>query len=310
GSEFATGIYSLLFTATDTAGNSSTDSSETVEVTCTSVTIADVALSNSTVYNNNTPHDVTVTANVTNGSCGTLDASSIEATIDGVTEPMTLSSGTTYSAAFDARADAPSLDLGIHTVYVTASSTLGDSETDSSQSITISDICDNLATDASSATIGIYTNGTFRTSLTTSIPSKMTTVDTIQLGSFGAAFYLPVTANYDGSFAEFIIDASDCGGSSDPITGLYTTVSYHNCSLSTVYDFTALPWSVSAELVGSTLGSYHTIAVNSSTAGGTGTNLFKSSGLYYINDGAGVSSTPGFTLTTGTNYHLTICGNP
>ncbi len=308
GDEFSPGTYTLEFTAEDAAGNISTDASATLEVTCTSVAISNVAVSATEVYNNNEPYEFTVTADVSDGSCGILDTSSVEVTIDSLTQSMTLDYGATYTATINAFADVSAIVLGNHTVYVSASSTVGDSETNSSESIIISDICDNLATDAPGATVGIYANGALEASLSTAIPLKMSSVNTIRIGAYGAQFYSPLVFNYNNAFATVVpLTTSSAGGSYDSSTGLYTTSSYADWSLDATYDCTSAPWSISAEIIASFSRNH---SLEFLTSSGTGTTWYRSSSThyFYVNDGTGTSTL--FASTPSGDTIITLCGNP
>ncbi len=303
GDELGAGTYTLSATATDAAGNSSTDTSASLEVTCSAITVVNVTASESAIYNNNIPSDYTISADITAGSCaGTIDTSSLEVTINGTTKSMSLSSGSTYvSGTFDAYA----MDLGTYTVSVTGADTAGNTTTNTDETITVADICDNLATDAVGATVGLYQGGSFQTSLSTAIPSKMATFDTLNLGAYGSAFNTSIIVNYDGALGElFSADTSSCSGGS--VSGSsYVTSSYHDCSLTGTYDGTTYPTSVSVYYAG---GGVPALAMNSSSVGGTGTDWFhnSSTNLIGIDDGNGNRAYAGVAA----GGYITLCLNP
>ncbi len=286
GNAFSAGTYTIAVHAEDAAENSTIDISASLEVTCSAISVSNVTASESAMYNNNTPSEFTVSADITAGSCsGSVDTSSLEVTIDGTTNSMSLNSGSTYiSETFDAWG----MDLGAYTVSITGADTAGYTTTNTSATITIADICDNLAIDAPTATVGVYIAGSYAGGLTTfsSWPTLLSSASELNLGSYGTEFESPVIINYNGAFAESVDLGSACvGGSTSGTT--YTTSSYNDCALSGVYDATSFTLSVAFETYGN---SSPTFAVNSASSSGTGTNYFRSGSTSYINDGAGTSA--------------------
>ncbi len=305
GDELSAGTYTISATATDAAGNSTTDTTASLEVTCSAVAISSVTPSESVVYNNNDPYTYTISADITTGSCGgSVDTSSLEVTINGTAQSMSLSSGSTYvSGEFDTYGT----DFGTYTVSVSGADTLGNSTTNTDETITVGDICDNLATDASSsATLGVYANGVYMTSsatASTSWASQMSSVNDVRLGAYGTQWQGPIILNYDGILTEQV-DLSTCSGGSYSGSTL-TTSTASECLFSSSYDLkdtTVSSWSVSATLISS---GYPMLELHNS-AGGGGIGVAGSGSSFYIDDSAGVQTS--FSLSTyGT---ITICGNP
>ncbi|MBI5003250.1 hypothetical protein HZC31_07740 [Candidatus Woesearchaeota archaeon] len=282
GDELSAGTYTVSATATDAAGNSTTDTSASLEVTCSAVTVSSVTVSESSIYNNNIPNTYTISADITVGSCGgSVDTSSLEVTINGTTESMSLSSGSTYvSGEFDALGT----DLGSYTVSVTGADSLGNSTTNTDETITVEDICDNLATDAPTATIGAYVAGNYAGALTSttspvsSWPAGLASLSEIQVGSYGTSFTNPVIINYNGALGKVVYLTSACsGGSSSGST--YTTSSYNVCTITGTYDATTYPVSVYFETAGD---STPTFSIHNPSLSGS-VNYYKSSSTCYVN---------------------------
>lgn len=315
GDELSAGTYSVSATATDAAGNSTTDTSASLEVTCSGLSITNVRVdyetSDSVVYNNNTPSAFTVSADIVAGTCaGTVDTGSLEVTVESITTSMTLSSGSTYvSDTFDAYTDATTLTLGAHTISVYGADTAGNAVTDASETVVITDICDNLATDEPTSTVGVYIDGTYVGGLTTSTspvsswPTALSSLSEIQVGSYGTSFVDPVIINYNGAFGEASSLTSTCsGGSSSGST--YTTSTYNQCTITGTYDAKSYPFSIALETDGSVS---PTFSVYSATSSSASTNYFKSGSTCYINDGAGVSASLNSCATL--TRPMTICIN-
>lgn len=304
GDELSAGTYTISATATDAAGNSTPDTSASLEVTCSGVNISNVIPSEPVVYNNNTPDTFTVSADITIGSCGgTVDTGSLEVTIDGITESMYLLSGSTYTSdPFTAWG----MNLDTHPISITGADTLGNFVTYTSSTITISDICYNLTTDAPTATVGVYIAGSYAGGLTTDVsswPELLLSVNVIQVGSYGTQFVDPLIINYNDVFAEAVYLTSACsGGASSGST--YFTSSYNDCPLSGTYDAKTGSLSIAFETDGSVA---PTFAVNSADYSGTGTNYFKSGAICYINNGAGTSAS--LSACGSLTRPVTICIN-
>jgi hypothetical protein len=297
GSDIGTGTYGIAVTGTDAAGNTVVDNSASVEITCPSVEITSVAVSPSTVYVDNLPIELTVTANIAD-ICGTVDTASV--TIDGVTEELTGSG--TYTATIHAFDNAAYLTLATHTVDVSIDGTLGDTITDNSQTVAIDTICSELSTDAPGATHGVYVDGGFEGSIISGITLAMSSFDRITLGSTGAQFMSPILILHDNTYAEKV-SLSLCSGGSYS-SGIYTPSGNNNCPLATAYDCRSFDCSVTVDVIG---GSTLYFELNSSTIAGTGPRWYKSSGGVATVISDGYANSGGFSSGVVNTGIFTYC---
>ncbi len=300
GSDLGTGTYSITVTGSDVAGNTVVDSSAYVEITCPSVEITFMSVSPSTVYVDNLPMELTVTAEIAD-ICGTVDTAYV--TIDGVTEEL-VGSGT-YTATINAFDNAASLSLDTHIVEVAVNGSLGDVITDNSQIVTIDTICSNLSTDASTATHAIYVDGSLEAYLTGGISTTMSAFDFITLGNTGAQFMSPVLLLYNETYGEHISLASCSGGTYS--AGIFSPSGENDCALTTVYNCSSFDCSVSVDVIsGSTL----RLELDSSTvSSGRGSRWYKSVGVPTILTDGYARST-GFYSGEVTSGLFTLCLKP
>lgn len=237
---------------------------------------------------------------------GTQLGGTVTATIDSVVETLPYDSGS--SCFISSAVNGDNFSEGTYNIAVTGSDTAGNSVSDSSASIEVTEPSSSCPYTCAS-NVCFYIDGVEEATLSTSLPSWMTSIDIIRLGHSGQ-YFDNLSLIVDGLTyvnEDFNTDIG-CFTAGTTSSGNYVTGREDDeCTLSS-FDATTTEWMISIDvIVGSN--SPNLSLRNSSYAPAPGTNwAFGGSPGYYLDDGMGgrasfASGTPDATI----DHTLVMC---
>ena len=218
---------------------------------------------------------------------------SVTATIDSVVETLSYDSGS--SCFISSSISGNNFSEGTYTINVTGADAAGNTVTDNSASIDVTDPDTSSCPYTCASNLCLYVDGSLEAELNTAYPSWMTSIDTIRLGHSGQYFdNLTLVVDEITYVSEDFNTDIGCFNTGTTSSGNYLTDSTDNeCSLSS-FDATTTEWMISIDVIAGS-DSPNLALRNSSYTAAPGSN-WGFAPDYYLNDGAG--NTVGFTSGT------------
>ncbi len=297
------GTYIITGTVSD--GTNTTSCTASLDVTDGTAPIFDALYADPSSVSDDGPETFVVYACVTDETDGTELAGSggVSATIDSLVETLSYDSGTSCYVSRTINGD--EFSQGAYTITATATDAAGNTATDSSASVDVTESHPCAYTCTSN--LCLYVDGTLNAELSTSYPSAMSSIDTIRVGYSGQHFdNLSLVVGATPYVSENFDTDVGCFSVGSVSGGQYVSASTDNdCSFSAFDASGTTEWAVSIDVIA---GSSPNFALRSTTIGSyVGANWDYASGGY-LNDGAGTSdSFSGGTPDTTSTHTITLC---